>query len=79
METILIWLGSGFAFAFGFVLCMGIVVVTARLRGDPNSEMNQQINQQIKLMRERNELDKRKIDALEQIAKTLKANEPPVA
>lgn len=52
--TILIWLGSGFAFAVGVAL--GVFVMRQR----DSTEMAD-------LMRERNELDRQKIEAMNRI------------
>lgn len=64
MTTILIWLGSGFAFAVG--VCVGVWLMTVRDRslkraGDSAQEATD-------LLRERNEIGKRQLAALETLA-----------
>ena len=61
METVLIWLGSGFVFAAGMIA--GVALLTPR-RNDESLEINRT---SVRLIAERNETDKRIADALEQL------------
>lgn len=67
MLTILIWLGSGFAFAAGF--CAGLWFFTLTVRRQTDNTAKQDVAND--LLRERNDIGRRHAVALERMAKTL--------
>lgn len=66
METILIWLGSGFAFASGFAVGVWIL---RKSYGENVSERENIIN---KLLEKRNEIGNLQLSTLERIAEAMK-------
>ena len=62
--TILIWLGSGFAFAVGFIVGM-CIMGRAMSNEKKNNDLAAEVNA---LLRERNAIGERQAAALEQIA-----------
>jgi uncharacterized membrane-anchored protein YhcB (DUF1043 family) len=64
--TLISWFGSGFAFAGGFFVGIFLMAIATR-----DKKKQEKLSEETTvLMRERNELDKRKATALEQIAKS---------
>ena len=66
--TILIWFGSGFAFAFG-VFCGMLMIAMAKPRADPYQQRT------VELMENRNNLDEQKVEAMRRIVDELAAIE----
>jgi hypothetical protein len=64
METILIWLGSGFAFACGFFAGLMALTIGTK-KGTKTDKYNAE---SIELLSERNKIGWRQIEALERIA-----------
>ena len=64
--TIILWLGSGFAFAGGMFAGMMLMALATGSR----SRAEKQTDRTIELMEERNDLDRRKILAMESIAES---------
>lgn len=69
MTTILIWLGSGFAFSAGVVVGVKVFVMPSKsdkLRDEYNRES-------VELMRERNEIDREIVQSLDLIRVQLRS------
>lgn len=66
METILIWLGSGFAFAIG-------VFVGAWAMSSIGKKLDKETHLPTKLLEERNELSLRQVKTLTRIAEALES------
>lgn len=64
--TILTWLGSGFAFAAGFFV--GIWMMHSRV-----SSWTKEESESIKLLRERNEIDRELVEDVSRISESLNA------
>ena len=67
MATILIWLGSGFAFGVGFCIGIWINTLTLKRRKDNDSVVQKANN----LLSERNEIGREHLAAFERIASAL--------
>ncbi len=68
MTTVLIWLGSGFAFSVGVIVGVKVFVMPSKsdkLRDEYNRES-------VELMRERNEIDREVVESLDLICVQLK-------
>lgn len=67
MEAILIWLGSGFAFGVGVVCGIAIFkIASGNSARDEEFAKNQA--KTLELLEQRNEIGRRQIDAMEEIA-----------
>lgn len=69
METILIWLGSGFAFAIGFMA--GMIVMVLSLKKQTKQET--MTAESIALLKQRNEIGERQENHLNRIALVLES------
>lgn len=63
ITTILIWLGSGFAFSVGVIVGVKVFVVPSKA----DKEREEFNRQSVELMRERNEIDREVVESLDLI------------
>lgn len=67
MTTVLIWLGSGFAFGAGTIVGVRLFAVSSKAAMD----RAQTERESLEVMRERNAIDREKLDRLTRIADSL--------
>ena len=67
--TFLLWLGSGFAFAVG--VCCGVFAIKWASKHPLNDSVDDTNRQSLNALKERNEISREQVEALERIASAI--------